>query len=260
MKQEALLEERDARTIVSLLGEVAAICGDHIVKKRHLMNRLCELIDADRWAWGLAAQMDPEKPSIHISLLHGGFTESTYAAFTQAYSHPAMSAIHAPFARELQEQRCHLTRLREQIDPQETVKSSEAGPFWAQADINGVIFSLRPINESHFAVVGIYRRLAAPTFNLRENRIAHIVLSSVPSLHTHGWPDGTCVILPELSIRKRVVVDLLVQGYSRRKIADHLEISLHTVNDYVKAIFSHFGVHSQSELVAYFHHGDGGDG
>ncbi len=253
------LSATDARAIVRLLGEVCAHPGDHVARKRHLMNGISRLIDADRWAWGLAAQMDPSKPSVHISLLHGGFTEETYAAFTQAYNHPEMSGVHALFATELAEKRCHLTRLRQQMDPEENYKKTGAYPFWQSADINGIIMSLRPLDSTTFSIMGIYRRLSAGLFTPRENRIAHILLSEVPVLHTEGWPDDHGITLPALSNRQRTTMALLVQGYTRSKIAAHLGLSLHTVNDYVKAVFQHFQVHSQAELISRFRKGDGGD-
>lgn len=254
-----LLEAADARAIVRLLGEAAAHPGDLVAKKRHLMNGISGLIGADRWAWGLAAQMEPGKPSVHISLLHGGFTEETYAAFTQAYNHPDMTLVHAGFANELAEKRCHLTRLRQQMDPEESYKKSGAYPFWQASDIEGIIMSLRPLDATTFSIIGIYRRLGAPLFTLRENRIAHILLSEVPALHTQGWPDDHGLLLRDLSIRQRTTLALLVQGYTRQKVADHFRISLHTVNEYVKAIFRHYAVHSQAELIAHFRRGDGGD-
>jgi len=259
MSLQPLLDAKDARSIVRLLGEVCAHPGNEVAKKRYLMNGLCDLIQADRWAWGLAAQMAPDKPSVHISLLHGGFTEESFASFTQAYTHPQMTAIHARFATELAEKRTHLTRLRGQMDPQDDYKKTDAYPYWQQADINGIIMSLRPLDETTFSIIGIYRRLSGDLFSPRENRIAHIVLTGVPALHTHGWPDDRGITLPELSARERTTMALLIQGYSRPKIATYLGLSVHTVNDYVKAIFAHLDVHSQAELIAYFRRGDGGD-
>lgn len=258
-EQEGLLGESDSRGIVRLLGEVCAHPGDHAAKKRHLMDGLCRLIDADRWAWGLAAQMEPGKPSVHISLLHGGFSEEAYAAFTVAYNHPEMTAIHAGFAKELAERRCHLTRLRQQMDPEDNYRKTAAYPFWEKADIEGIIMGLRPLDATTFSIIGIYRRRGAPLFNERENRIAHILLSEVPVLHTQGWPDDHGGTLPALPARKRTVMALLVQGYTRGGISTHLGLSPHTVNDHAKAIYKHFGVHSQAELIARFRSGDGGD-
>ncbi|MGL5018773.1 MAG: helix-turn-helix transcriptional regulator [Luteolibacter sp.] len=259
MKNSDMLEAEDARAIVRLLGEVCANPGDHIAKKHQLMDGICELINADRWGWGLAAQMEPGKPSVHISLLHGGFTEETYAAYTQAYSHPEMTAIHGLFAAEIAEKRCHLTRLRQQMDPEEGFKKTGAYAYWQAADIDGVIMSLRPLDSKTFSILGIYRRFGADLFTSRENRIAHILLSEVPSLHTQGWPDDHGITLPDLSTRQRVTLGLLVQGYKRDQIADHLKLSLHTVNDYVKVVFKHFGARSQAELIVRFQAGDGGD-
>ena len=258
-KHDELLGEADSHAIVRLLGEVCAHPGDHAARKHYLMDGLCRIIDADRWAWGLAAQMEPGKPSVHISLLHGGFSEEAYAAFTQAYNHPEMSAIHAGFAKELAERRCHLTRLRQQMDPDANYKKTAAYPFWKKADIEGVIMGLRPLDATTFSIIGIYRRRSAPLFTERENRIAHILLSEVPVLHAEGWPDDHGATLPALSARKRTVMALLVQGYTRAGIASHLKLSPHTVNDYVKEVFRHFGVHSQAELTTRFRRGDGGD-
>ena len=53
-KDHVTLSEPDVRAIVRLLGEVAALQGDHAAKKRALMDGLCRLIGADYWGWGLA--------------------------------------------------------------------------------------------------------------------------------------------------------------------------------------------------------------
>ncbi len=49
--------------------------------------------------------------------------------------------------------------------------------------------------------------------------------------------------------RHRTVLNLLGDGWNRKKIVGHLGISLNTVHGYVKDIFKHFGVHSQPELL-----------
>jgi hypothetical protein len=51
MEQE--LGEDDVRSMIRLVGEVAALEGEHAVKKRYLMDGLCVLIDAEIWLWGL---------------------------------------------------------------------------------------------------------------------------------------------------------------------------------------------------------------
>jgi DNA-binding NarL/FixJ family response regulator len=50
-----------------------------------------------------------------------------------------------------------------------------------------------------------------------------------------------------------------VQGWPRKKIADHLGLSENTVHGYTKKIYQHLGQHSQAELIARFTLGRGRD-
>lgn len=259
MSDEFQLDENDVRAIVRLISETHVTPGDHIAKKRLLMMGLAELVSADSWAWGAAYQMAPDKPSVHLSLIHGGFTDDTYAMFTQAYHHPGMSAFHAPFARELSERRCHLTRRKNDFVSEADYKRSECYQLWLKADIEDVILSLRPVGEGIFSIIGLYRNPQNPLFGLRENRIAHMVLSGVPWLHAEGWSEEQTITVRKLTPRQRMAMDLLIQGYTREQIASRLEISIHTANEHVKAVYQYFEVHSQAALIARFRLGNGGD-
>ncbi len=253
------ISEADARAMVRLLGDTSAVRGGHSEQKRFLLNGLCEIIAADSWVWGLACLMVADHPPVYVGLLFGGFTDSTYSAFTRAYEHPDMAPFQQRFAAELAEKRTHLTRTRQQLDPEEEYLKSGVASLWQMADINGVIMSLRPMDANSFSTVCLYRRFAAPPFSLRENRIAHIVLSEVPWLHAQGWPEDRGVSVPRLTPRQRMTMNLMLNGQTRAQIARHLEISEHTTQDYIKAVFRHFRVHSRAELLARFHRGDGGD-
>jgi DNA-binding CsgD family transcriptional regulator len=54
----------------------------------------------------------------------------------------------------------------------------------------------------------------------------------------------------ELSSREQQVTHLIARGYSSAEIAARLHLSIHTVRDYVKAVFEKVGVSSRGELVA----------
>ncbi len=257
MTEDPVLSEADLRGIIRLLGEIHRTAGDADVKKRELMDGLCRLIDADSWAWGLAKDADPGEPSVHLSLFHGGFTDETFAMFTQAYAHPQMTEIHAPFVEELRRTGGHLTRLRQQIDPLGRAWQNDAAKYWKAANISGLIMSIYPTGREFLSTIGIYRRVSAPLFTERESRIAHVVLGGVSWLHRDGAPE--CSALPRLTARQRMVAGLLIQGYSRQRIADHFSISLHTANEYVKRVYELFRVNSQASLVAHFNRSEGGD-
>lgn len=54
----------------------------------------------------------------------------------------------------------------------------------------------------------------------------------------------------ELPPRPRQVLKCLLEGDGDKQVARRLQISVHTVNQYKKAIYKHFGVASQPELLA----------
>jgi DNA-binding CsgD family transcriptional regulator len=53
-----------------------------------------------------------------------------------------------------------------------------------------------------------------------------------------------------LTTREMDVLNLLVQGYSNREIADRLFISIHTVKNHITNIFQKIGVNDRSQLIA----------
>ena len=247
--------------MIRLIGEVAAVNGGHAEKKRHLMEGLCGLIDADAWIWSLSCQSNPAKPQVYVSTLKGGFTDDGFVKLLRAVDHPQMVEIAAKFFQEIAEKKTHLTRLRDQISDMALYEHTEAFALWREADIGSLILSQRPLDDgSASSIIGLYRRLNRPKFTAREARIAHIILTEVPWLHEQGWPEDRGVSVPTLSSRQRLALNLLTLGHSHKQIAGHMGISLHTLHGYVKNIYRHFGVRSQAELMNRFFQGNGHDG
>ncbi len=58
--------------------------------------------------------------------------------------------------------------------------------------------------------------------------------------------------LESLSPRERQVLGLLAQGLLYKQIADRLELTTKTVNEYVKSIYKKLHVHSRTEAVVKF--------
>jgi DNA-binding NarL/FixJ family response regulator len=58
----------------------------------------------------------------------------------------------------------------------------------------------------------------------------------------------------ELSPREREVLELLARGYLYKEIADALQISIPTVNTYIRRIYEKLHVRSRSQAVAKFTH------
>ncbi len=249
----------DTQAVVNLLGEVCAPPDDHVGKKRRLLDGICRLIKADAWVWGLFVELTPGEFPSYVLHLHGGFDEAQLADYFLALEHPESARFTAPMAQLLQEKRCHITRFRQQFGFENEFLNSENHRIWQKAGIEPGILSCRPVDATTLSTVGIYRRPNKPSFTPRDSRIAHILLSEVPWLHEEGWSADRDSTIPSLSRRCCTVMNLLVHGRARQEIASQLGISQHTVDGYVKEVFRHFRVHSQPELIARFHTGDGGD-
>ncbi len=252
------LPEANVRKLVRLLGEVIAAPGDIHKKRRLLMDGLCGLIDATAWVWAMS-EFHPDKPPSSIGLEHGGFDEERFARYLDAINHPAMEPVTRPSSLDLQARGVHLTRTRLQMDPHGLLENSAAGRFWEKANIGPLMTSMRPMKGGGMSAIGIYRALGEIHFTSREAQIAHIILSEVPWLHFQEFPDKPSQEITRLYPRHRTVLNCLCEGWSRKKIADHLGLSTNTIHGYSKVIFKHFDVHSQAELLARFSKGDGGD-
>jgi DNA-binding CsgD family transcriptional regulator len=97
------------------------------------------------------------------------------------------------------------------------------------------------------AALGFWRVPPASTFSKRELRLVRFFAGDGAKIIADARSGGHFAALPT---RCRAVLSLLLQGMCRQRIAVELGISLHTTNDYIKRIFSNYGVHSQAELMA----------
>lgn len=256
---EVMLGENDVRSIVRLLGEVVGAEGGHAGMKRFLMNGLVRLIDADAWLWTLGCEVQPGEQPIYLSMLHGGFSEERYSLLLQAAAHPDMAQLSASMILESLTKRAQVTRRLQQLVDENELAVTGVGDRLHAADIGPLILGLRPIGDRSMSAMGIYRRLDQPKFTEREARIAHIVLSEVAWLHEEGWPAHRSSTLPFLPPRLRLVLNLLLDGRSRKDIALTLGLSENTVAGYQKEVYSYFRVGTHVALMRHFQLGDGGD-
>lgn len=256
---EATLLETDVRAMVRLVGEVVASRHDHAGMKRMLMAGLGELVNADAWVWCLGCEMEAGKMPVYLSMDHGGFDAVRYAGMLRAAAHPDLTWISEAMIHDMREKNSQVTRMREQFAEKDALAVAGIATHMKEADVGPFLIVMRPIDERSVSTLGLYRREAEPPFTERECRIAHVVLSEVPWLHEQGWPEDRGATVPRLSPRRQLVLNLLLEGRSRKDVAAALSLSENTVATYQKDIYRHFGVSSHATLIHRFRHGDGGD-
>lgn len=77
--------------------------------------------------------------------------------------------------------------------------------------------------------------------------IARRVVSSFATV-----PQNPASGIEALSQREKSVLSLLTKGYVYKEIAEHLGISVPTVNTYIRRIYEKLQVHSRSQAIAKF--------
>lgn len=249
--------EEDSRKIVRLLGRIATMPGTFQDKREVLMNELCTIVGGDAWAWSLLHFEENLAPR-QILTLHGGFDQARLAKWATAIEHPQMKPVTDELVTEAITFSRGFTRRDVEFVPRSWWDSKNlAFKLWQEANLRSFMLSAWPTPGGGFSGIGIYRNADRPHFDARECAIAHLIFSEIPWLHVTGLGKSDARQLVPLYPRHRTILNLLYEGWSRKKIADHLGLGLNTVHGYAKTIFKHFDVHSQSELIARFTVGDG---
>ena len=78
------------------------------------------------------------------------------------------------------------------------------------------------------------------------------VLRSEQAPPVFGSEDRRHILQTSLSPRLQETLGHLLNGLPRKLISDEMGISIHTLNDYVREVYSRLGVHSHAELIAKF--------
>jgi DNA-binding CsgD family transcriptional regulator len=146
-----------------------------------------------------------------------------------------------------------LTRTLQQLMPVEDFVNAEVGAEWRACGIYPRVLSFHPLADGTYSALAIYRECSKPVLTPRQAKIAHVILSGVPWLHVAQGASGERTTqVPQLPVRERLVLELLLQGYSRKAIAATMGISINTVAGYAKNIYRFFNVASQAGLSQLF--------
>ncbi|MFI4896760.1 MAG: helix-turn-helix transcriptional regulator [Phycisphaerales bacterium JB059] len=236
--------------------------GDVGAKKRYLMDGLAKLVDADAWIWVVSRYADPTDPPTCVSFMQRGFDEKGVGLIMEATQDPEhLPPENEPLMREIiAAGGNHITRVRQDmVSDDGWYDSSHFKIYRKPLDIDEFIYSVFPLTDGMFSAVGLHRRVGRPAFDARERKLAHIVVSEVEWLHRAGVPDDPGDGVSELSPRLRTVFGLLLEGWTRKQMAEHLGLSVNTIAEYTKAIYRHFEVKGQKPLIQRFRVGNGFD-
>lgn len=121
---------------------------------------------------------------------------------------------------------------------------------FVRSGMSDMLLSRGYIALGRIHVMAIMRPVHVEPFTIAQRRLLHLLMMEVTGqlgrrLALFGEPS-----LDDLPTRLRQVLSRLLRGDSEKQVAHHLQISHHTVHDYVKKLHGHFDVSSRGELLA----------
>jgi DNA-binding CsgD family transcriptional regulator len=115
---------------------------------------------------------------------------------------------------------------------------------------DGLFSSLRGSPPSIVVGVGLYRERRDKPFSERDRALLELFHVECGRLCTPPPTAINSALATTLTPRERETLALLLEGRSDKDIAERLDISPFTVNQYNKSIFRRFGVRSRAALLA----------
>jgi len=94
--------------------------------------------------------------------------------------------------------------------------------------------------------LSVARKFGRPDFTPRQVAMVKLIHQELARI----WRNDAPLPVHTLPARQRQVLEGIRQGHTRKKIAETLELSQHTVHSYEKALFTFANVTSRAELLA----------
>lgn len=254
MSHSATLRAADVRAVFHLVGECRELGDDPILWRRHLLVGLGRLTGA---GFCVAAEIgDGKQPSrydlgtVDLGADNGfnrtGWLRSLTEFQTDAFINPLINAY-------LDRAVPGIVLPRTDLVPDREWYSS----FYYQGcrrtlGADASLLCIRPIRNTRDDYCGLYllRPIREQDFNGRQRAVAAEAMTLVAPLIGGALGRFYEPSPSDLSPRLRQLLWCLLKGETDKQMAAWLGLTRHTVNQYTKTVFRHFGVRSRAELLA----------
>jgi DNA-binding CsgD family transcriptional regulator len=255
MSQSALLRVEDVRAIVRLVGECRDLGDDPDAWQQHLFQSAARLIGASVVTAGDMIGRSGQ-PAYVTPLSVWGWgnkvSQETWLAWVLPFKDdPTFSQGVMRYMEHFREED-GVARSRTDLLSGREWEGSAEHQSCRMMGVDHMMGCFRMFSgaKDAFRALCVWRAPGERDFTrrervlLREVQAATVPLMGGP-LARPGEPSPA-----DLPPRVRQVLRCLLEGDGDKQIAARLGLTRHTVNQYAKAIFRHFGVESRAELLA----------
>lgn len=262
MSKSGHVRLQDARDVFRLIGECREIGRAPTEWRRHLLQGLCRLLDAQVAIGGMLGVRPPSPPEVW-DMVDLGWPVTSGDNYWVKYRNEGRMESDPIFIRLCALRGGVVTVVRDRLaSDREWYGSIEFNEYRRPSGIDGwlVSFFRRPLpgnGNGHppgieLGLINLRRPLGAAGFSERDRRMLHLLHLELAPLVGNSLATSHDEPLASLSPRQREVLAGLLEGESEKLVAARLGIGVRTVHEYVTAMYRHFRVHSRAELMARF--------
>jgi DNA-binding CsgD family transcriptional regulator len=231
------------RGLLNLVGELREITGAGQDPSQHFAKGAMALLGGD--AGGVV--FGPKAMTTNDGLkrmVMVGFSETEVPNIQRLYiTESGVTADPAAVASMRNFPEPNIGRRRDLVDDRAWYGSDYVNDHRRAWRLDDSIYSSAVKPDTTMAGIGVFRAWGARAYSVEDRELAHLLI------------DATLMLLPSpegvrLSPREDETLQHLLQGESSKEIASALQLSVHTVNEYIHGIYRAYGVRSRGELFA----------
>jgi DNA-binding CsgD family transcriptional regulator len=234
------LKLRDVRAMFRLVGEVRELGADPSRWRPHLVRRISELMRAEVVTSSEVHFRHPRAGDTKV--LDVGWGTDTAGGVWEFHTEQDHASPDT-----------YLLALGQPPPGAADDADSDVPLRPTQPVYGGKLFILSQYPLPHIAAVdqlGVHRAWGDDPFTAADRRLIRLFHVELGRLWKRDTLNQTKNPQIELSPRLKQTLDALVNGHSEKQIAAKLELSRHTIHNYVKALHQRFEVSSRGELLA----------
>lgn len=228
------------------IAQEAGHLTDHAARTAHVLAGLANVIGAPA-AVAVIDEAFTTTPGVRLRapITHGVLAADRARLVATCLARPILSALarHAPHAVDEQ---AVAVRAHELI-VRTADRRTSAGARHAGETLYGV--RVIPPGDGAAELIVLHRAEGDAFTDLDRNLLALFLLEVAPALLDRP-PTAVARARRRLSRREREVLAALLRGASEKEVAADLGLTVHTVHQYVKAVYRAFGVGSRGQLLA----------
>lgn len=236
--------------IATKLEQQFAVAGE---RRRTLLNALAQMIDSTGGFWGWGRGRPGITAVTPVASIPFGFTETEWANIAKfCLSSEGQMMAQEPIFRRLQNANQSTVVRQDIVSDDNWYSSAVYESVLKPVGFDHFLTSVRYCSEDVWCCLSFFRKNTESPFMPRHVALIDLALAGIawlPPQMSESIPPGA---FSEITARQRLVMLFLLDGMPRKQIANNLGLTLHTVNDHVKALYQRFNVQSATELAAKF--------